>query len=201
MPANPLTVHNAEVRTATVEIRTLTITGKQITLAVFRQLWNENLILNDGTLAGRPWGIVNYHPDKCADQPGHLHVVWQSGTDIRRATHYPPRAGWMHSATGDALIQALFCENDHRRPEWPDLIDDQFQSRYDFKAGGLRWKADDPASHRRSVYNDTQPCPDLRVADLLAQVNVEAAEEIRRRERALQSWQTLIGLPQLFIAV
>jgi hypothetical protein len=81
-----LTVHNAEIRTATVEIKTLTVSGKQVTLAVFRQLREEPLIGDDGTLNGTPWGTVNYHPDKCGDEPGvHRHVVWQRGTDLLRS--------------------------------------------------------------------------------------------------------------------
>lgn len=80
-----LTVHNAQISTATVEIKTLTITGKQVTLAVFRQLVEEPLIADDGTLNGVPWGRVNYHPDKCADAAEHWHVVWQKGAELRRS--------------------------------------------------------------------------------------------------------------------
>lgn len=80
-----LTVHNAEIRTATVEVKTLTLAGKQVTLSVFRQLRERTLINADGTLNGQPWGTVNYHPDKCADSDAHLHVVWQVGSDLHRA--------------------------------------------------------------------------------------------------------------------
>lgn len=81
-----LTVHNAQITTATVEIKTLTISGKQVTLAVFRQLREEPLIANDGTLNGVPWGTVNYHPGKCGDTSPHWHVVWQQGSELLRAT-------------------------------------------------------------------------------------------------------------------
>lgn len=81
-----LTVHNAQISTATVEIKTLTISGKQVTLAVFRQLIEQPLIASDGTLNGVPWGTVNYHPDKCSsDDPRHWHVVWQDGGELRRS--------------------------------------------------------------------------------------------------------------------
>lgn len=81
-----LTTQNATITTAAVELQTLTISGKQVTLAVFRQLREELLVADDGTLNGVPWGIVNYHPEKCTDsQFPHWHVVWQHGTELRRA--------------------------------------------------------------------------------------------------------------------
>lgn len=80
-----LTTQNATITTAAVEVKTLTISGKQVTLAVFRQLKEEPLIAPDGTLNGEPWGVVNYHPDKCGDDPEHMHVVWQKGPDLRRS--------------------------------------------------------------------------------------------------------------------
>jgi hypothetical protein len=92
--AVPLTVHNAEIRTATVEIRTLTISGKQVTMAVFRQLQEERLVDHDGSFIGLPWGTVNYHPDKSCtsseDNRPHVHVVWQKGTDLRRCCFRKP---------------------------------------------------------------------------------------------------------------
>jgi hypothetical protein len=84
MPA--LTVQNAEIKTASVEIKTITISGKQVTLAVFRQLpiapWYRM-----AEPLGPGWGTVNYHPDKrCTqDDSDHTHVVWQLGTELRRA--------------------------------------------------------------------------------------------------------------------
>lgn len=80
----PLTVHNAEIHTATVEIKTLTVSGKQVTLAVFRQLQKEPLMGQGGALRGVPWGYVNYHP-QCVevDRYPHWHVVWQKGAELR----------------------------------------------------------------------------------------------------------------------
>lgn len=81
-----LTTQNATITTAAVEVKTLTVSGKQVTLAVFRQLREEPLLAEDGTLNGVPWGIVNYHPDKCGEsQFPHWHVVWQHGSELRRA--------------------------------------------------------------------------------------------------------------------
>lgn len=75
----------ATIRTAVVEIKALTVSGKQVTLAVFRQLEEERLVeAGTGKLLGLPWGRVNYHAG-CDDQGEHLHVVWQKGSELRRA--------------------------------------------------------------------------------------------------------------------
>ncbi|MFC8667071.1 hypothetical protein [Streptomyces sp. NPDC057199] len=103
-----LTTQNATITTAAVEVRTLTITGKQVTLAVFRQLREEPLIADDGTLNGTPWGYVNYHPDKCADdRRKHWHFVWQQGQDLLRSRvdHELTRTSW-GCDEGDAFFAA-----------------------------------------------------------------------------------------------
>lgn len=80
-----LTAQTATITTAAVQVQTLTISGKQVTLAVFRQLRQEQLIAHDGTLNGVPWGTVNYHPDRCGDSDTHWHIVWQRGDELLRA--------------------------------------------------------------------------------------------------------------------
>lgn len=110
-----LTVQNAEIKTAAVEIRTLTVSGKQVTLAVFRQLLEADIVdfRVSHELRGEPWGRVNYHADKmlirqkdclgywlpdrlvnCAQGPNHLHVVWQLGSELRRALVRHPKESW-----------------------------------------------------------------------------------------------------------
>lgn len=97
-----LDVHTAELITAAVEVKSMTIRGKQVTLAVFRQLEEKPLLLEDGSLAGVPWGRVNYHPDKCADTGAHMHVVWQDGSELRRArVQAKPRFGTFWPAGND----------------------------------------------------------------------------------------------------
>lgn len=79
-----LTAQTATITTAAVEVKTLTVSGKQVTLAVFRQLREEPLIADDGTLNGVPWGYVNYHPDKCGGD-SHWHFVWQRSEELLRS--------------------------------------------------------------------------------------------------------------------
>jgi hypothetical protein len=90
-----ITAAEAIVKTASVEVRVLTLSGKQVTLAVFRQLQEEDIFDCTGalpSLRGVPWGHVNYCPngDKCRAPESyirteHLHVVWQLGEELRRA--------------------------------------------------------------------------------------------------------------------
>jgi hypothetical protein len=82
----PISVYEAQIHTAAVEIKTLTIRGKQVTLAVFRQLQEESIIDdNHGGLRGLPWGRVNYHPPDCDRRLAHLHVIWQKDDELRRS--------------------------------------------------------------------------------------------------------------------
>ena len=58
-------ISDAKVSTAQVEVKTLAIKGKQVTLAVFRQIDVGDIMSLDienfrYTLRGFPWGRVNY---------------------------------------------------------------------------------------------------------------------------------------------
>jgi hypothetical protein len=76
-------IDRATVRTATVQIRALTIDGKQMTMAVFRQLqWADPMEWSELRPRGPLWGRVEYFwkPDhnECA-----THIVWQLGDELR----------------------------------------------------------------------------------------------------------------------
>lgn len=89
----------ASIRTCLVEVRTITVSNKQMTLSVFRQLEELPLIFEsirwcggggrgdtethwENSLPGSDnvWGWVNYHTG-CAveDFDGHLHMVVERG--------------------------------------------------------------------------------------------------------------------------
>jgi hypothetical protein len=69
-----------------VEIKTLTLSGKQMTLAVFRQLKQELLMGKNG-FKGKLWGTVHYCDRDCRGIE-HVHVVWQKGPELRRSRIY-----------------------------------------------------------------------------------------------------------------
>jgi hypothetical protein len=92
----------ATVTTVTVEIQTVRVGKKQMTLSVFRQLIKEALLdPKTGELLGEPWGLVNYFWAPCTNgdhavddllpPAEHLHVVWQKGGLLRRACVWPRR--------------------------------------------------------------------------------------------------------------
>lgn len=123
--SGPLSVHNAEIKTASVEIRTLTISGKQVTLAVYRQLRNEPLIVmpeRDVILRGVPWGTVNYHPGKCGNER-HLHVIWQRSRELLRARVMAPETVWSDRARNAPEGSDAHRNFSQYRALWDDLSD------------------------------------------------------------------------------
>jgi hypothetical protein len=94
------------IEAATVTINTLRINDKQVTPDVFRQLKEAVLINHDGSLAGSPWGLVNYHQKRCDKLEEHAHVVWQLDDQLRQDTIQPPRWEPYRSDTCDALVFA-----------------------------------------------------------------------------------------------
>lgn len=72
------------IKSAPVTVQALMIAGKQMTLAVFRQLPERSLLQPSLALNGVPWGHVNYHEKRCSkgDYGKHLHIIWQEGNSL-----------------------------------------------------------------------------------------------------------------------
>ncbi|MGI5436184.1 hypothetical protein ACQEV4_01380 [Streptomyces shenzhenensis] len=104
------TPENTSVETATVQIRTLTVGAKQMTQGIFRQLIAQPIVSTTGRVGGTPWGIVNYHPDRCEDASEHLHVVWQNGNELRRAYVAAPERAYLKHPLVDEYVTALIFE-------------------------------------------------------------------------------------------
>lgn len=216
-----INVHEAQIHTATVEIKTLTVSGRQVTQALFRQLLEEPLYEPTAMTAwGTPWGTVNYHPDKCGDQSAdHLHVVWQKGAELRRSMIRRPF--WCPVAKeGSAWLDAALARG--WQPEIPVFRRD--------------WQREWWATELEIPFGDWEPS--IRTSDeaklvlrraadfgwdnYLVDAAVDALKEksglgdgavLQRKiildlERQRRSWQWMDGrwtelcsLPQLFIAV
>ncbi|MFF1548727.1 hypothetical protein [Streptomyces sp. NPDC058291] len=194
-----LTTQNATITTAAVEVKALTIGGKQVTLSVFRQLQEETLISNEGTLNGVPWGYVNYHPDKCADDQPHWHIVWQHGDQLRRAKvsqkpDFAPgvtrgRSLPFISSTVDRLVTSFVLQwLEGRRPDRPLQLERTsnfkysnevtYRTPYDFLAWG--------SAHRLAVEATNAHHELTRAAEYLQEFSsyaLGADPEWRDRER------------------
>lgn len=93
------------IKTATVEVKTLSISGKQVTQSVFRQI-QEGPLIDWVKLEtyGNVWGWVNYYWGNCAKDAQHLHVVWQLRQELRRTCVYPhPQIGDGKARFGELL--------------------------------------------------------------------------------------------------
>lgn len=207
---SPLTTRNAEITTATVEIKTLTVSRKQVTLAVFRQVQYEDLYDYDGSMKGIPWGTVNYHPDKCAGGEEHTHVLWQKGSELRRAAVEKGQRIVRASKDQEGLaeyIQARFCMTGHNWDKF-ESEDEGFKRdnrRYMddiiwFDLHGFRRFAKKPKSH----YGYGCPEPEeareeaVRLWKYFRDDTEEQQDDIVRHTG---QWKEMLDLPQLFIAV
>lgn len=218
-----LTVHNAEVRTATVEVRTLTISGKQVTLAVFRQLIEDDLVDGDGNFRGLPWGTVNYHPDKCGDKEvGHLHVVWQQGSELRRTRCSPPfvlsdddpvyldgrvTGPWLDAAIADGWRLNKPCPSDTYSivvafGESAGLVRMALDSDHRWVLQERsRWDTDREEKLRAEALDAISARVSLERSEATRQV-VDSSARVRARHKRLnERWVEIEALPQLFIAV
>jgi hypothetical protein len=108
--ARVLTARNAVINTAAVQIKTLTVAGKQVTLAVFRQLIEEDIFdFAAGALRGVGWGHVRYLIDQPAEQA--IHLVWQRGADLRRCIlERDPEHHWTRQRADKALADPIFYQ-------------------------------------------------------------------------------------------
>ncbi|MCZ4516849.1 hypothetical protein O3Q52_53880, partial [Streptomyces sp. ActVer] len=195
------------------EVKTLTISGKQVTLAVFRQLREEPLIAKDGTIGGTLWGTVNYHPDKCADDREHLHVVWQQGNELRRSSVQSPRdaffghpaAGWYVHAR---VLDGLRYQDPERAVQVFARRNSMDCARAWTRINGIRFHADVTDECGAAFETGNEKKLDVMRAQLAkafpggdASAAGFATELLAVASAYERSWQILSGLPQLFIAV
>lgn len=83
-----ISVEDISIKTASIEVKTLTLTRKQVTLAVFRQLDNIYCIdMDDFKIRGKIWGRINYHHN-CIESKKHLHLVCEISKKIYHGIIY-----------------------------------------------------------------------------------------------------------------
>lgn len=127
-----LTTSDVAIKQVAIEVKVLKIGNRQVTLAVFRQLPNEQIInFETGELKGIPWGRVNYHVD-CKGND-HTHLVWQKGNELRRAViHDELRFSFAHRLRvdidfyGTAFVAARILEGWMPETESRTIFGDSF---------------------------------------------------------------------------
>jgi hypothetical protein len=81
------TTEDVKINTVQIEIKSLTVGRKQLTLSLMRQIIEEDLIDHDTLqFKGIPWGHVNYFwgSHKDLSFPEYLNIIWQKGKVLRR---------------------------------------------------------------------------------------------------------------------
>lgn len=187
-----LDAHTATITTATVEVRTLTISGRQVTLAVFRQLEERWAFDAVGGPIGELWGRVNYCGSHCGRTGEHEHVVWSDGDRLYRCA----MPEWLSVQLADSTLYVAMLDD-------PELHASAY---HEFRGWQCRGWVRSDGSIR--VGNDwhisyrTWEEWERRYEKL--DVAAERAELAAQRDLARQwpkTWETVKGLPQLFIAV
>lgn len=213
-----LDVQTAEIATVQAEVRCLTVSGKQVTLAVFRQLEESPLLTGSWDLQGPAWGRVNYHPDRCTDEREHMHVVWQRGDELRRSRidRPAPHDGVLW-AESDAWLRAAVSGGWRPLPSsgsWFNdrtlrvRFDDEVCARFDMgvdlasflDVDACRYSCTSSASHphwKGASFEYDGRSRDEERADLIAEFFAEQAMFQKR----VDQYEALKALPQLFIAV
>lgn len=116
-------VTEAALRTLSVTIQSLTVSGKQMTLAVFRQLPERNVLDTDGSLREVGlWGLVRYQ----IKDEGSLWVVFDE----------------------DAI---LYRSEMPRHYEDPAVMHPEYRIRLAKEAGNQHWRSMTPAERLAAV--------------------------------------------------
>ena len=206
------TPSNTSIEWATIPIRTRNVCAKQKTLSIFRQLIEAPAINTEGRVQGKPWGVVNYHPDRCDDAKQHLHVVWQLDDQLRRGFVLAPEHAYLrHPLVAEYVTARIHvgARRDTPRAEHGDLkvhrsvttrkIGTTVHVRGVRFAGTVtplalsvfdRTSYDDQAERLPDDFEDAYQRPLRPSAEVAELLPVEAYKA---------AWRELSALPQLFI--
>lgn len=108
-----LNAENAQIITATVTVRALTIERRQVTLSVFRQLIEADIVdLDVMRLRGVGWGHVRYLIEQPPDRA--INLVWQLGSELRRGIVQRYQDRWTLLYKQQRNIAVRECDSDQR---------------------------------------------------------------------------------------
>ena len=137
-----INIEDVSLKSMSVEIRALTVSGKQMTLSVFRQLPEKSILDDQLNLIGIPWGRVLYFWGAEKDCKG-FQVVWQSRDTLFRSVQHPPnirlvktealialeRKAWESRSKGlseeeKQLLEIETVENEKRLAKYRKIYED-----------------------------------------------------------------------------
>jgi hypothetical protein len=199
----PITAQNVQIHTAVVSIRTLTVEGRQVTMGLFRQLIEEDIISwkTPVSLHGVAWGHVRYLIEDGAETA--INIVWQKGNELRRCIVHKYASKWRlkdvklswlrerRYVSGKVFmiytgIPSIPCRN-----PFVDIPNFNFRVAFEKKINGINIKYDEEVEEQYKIYEEKFE------ADFRAYRN--------RVHIACDQYEALVGplfdLPQLFIAV
>lgn len=197
-----LTAHNAVIKTASVSIRTLTIEGRQVTLAVFRQLIEEDIFDPDARiLRGVGWGHVRYLIEEPPEEA--INLVWQRGDELRRCILKRwPTPAWSPEHEAHLL--------DHAVHQLPGSGPDIYIAKGWVETAWHDLRVDAPPEitlpHPSYTFHDPEKLENERVlAEFKELAQARLRPMLREAAGIYEAYEQLVvphfDLPQLFIAV
>lgn len=200
-----LNAETAIVTTAAIDVRCLTINGKQLTLSVFRQIPFRQIVdMTNLRLNGLPWGIVNYFWGEHSEETkGGIHVVWQEGNKLFRSlnkTVKEIKPTWSESFMRDPI---------RRVSVWDNTLHLSVEH---FALNSSGYYGDTLSSDRIlqcMKYFDDVVCEDIEFSNRFEKailfVKTKIEEQNREHIEYCKNWNLLVrplyNLEQLFIAV
>lgn len=188
----------ASLDTLAVTIRALHVNGKQMTLAVFRQLPTIDAFNADGSLAPvQPWGLVRY---QVKDGPD-IWIVCEHGQRLYRADLF------FEGCNQQSKRHAEYAAEDARRSAGAVQRWNRLRARIPIipvKDGPNEWTHDSwwcrCDACRQIDSSDREWFHKNKIEDLQQRL-AESAGAAERYKRAFATAEALLRLPQLFIAV
>ena len=181
-----LHIEDVNLKSLAVEIKAMTVSGKQMTLAVFRQLPQKSIWDDDYKLLGVPWGRVRYFWGDDKDCNG-FQVVWQAGGELLRSIHYIPR----HVCVDREYKRHLEDEMRELKRKWrgkkPELPESHKDNEYHVNYYNKLMEAY-CADTEEYIAND----------NAIKEIDEQSARSFTAHEAAFKE---LEQLPQLFIAL
>ncbi len=103
-----INVNDVNLKTAFVQVNQLILSNRKMTLQIFKQIEDENIIdFNEAKLLGTPWGYINYFWSEVKEKRKEdtIHLLWQKGNELRRC--------FINGNYKDKFSEVTYEDNEH----------------------------------------------------------------------------------------